>query len=86
MLKLLALFFNVLKQLKQPPCTCNVHTNARTHNRQTSITQSHTYRSEIGILNGIGVGWLRMATVKTSRLRFIRNCQYQTIQKCPACA
>ena len=30
MLKLLVLFFNVLKQLKQPLCTCNVHTNART--------------------------------------------------------
>ena len=36
MLKLLALFFNVLKQLKQPPCTCNVHTNARTP-QQTNI-------------------------------------------------
>ena len=36
MLKLLALFFNVLKQLKQPPCTCN-----SSHERAHATTDKH---------------------------------------------
>jgi hypothetical protein len=36
MLKLLALFFNVQKQLKHPPCTCN-----RSHERAHATTDKH---------------------------------------------